>query len=105
MLARAAYRRVLARVGSFSPAARQFLAFSLLLSIAFAIFNLVFNLYMSALGFSNEVIGLFNSLPAIALLLVGLPAAAMADRLGYRPFLLGGGGLAAVRRARQSVGT
>ncbi len=96
MLARAASRRVLARVGGFSPAARQFLAFSLLLSTAFAIFNLVFNLYMSALGFSNEVIGLFNSLPAIALLLVGLPAAAMADRLGYRVFLLGGGGLAVV---------
>ena len=105
MLARAAYRRVLARVGSFSPAARQFLAFSLLLAIAFAIFNLVFNLYMSALGFSNEVIGLFNSLPAIALLLVGLPAAAMADRLGYRPFLLGGGGLAVVASLALAVAT
>jgi len=46
---------------------------------------------MSALGFSNDVIGLFNSLPAIALLLVGLPFAAMADRIGYRIFLLGGG--------------
>jgi len=51
----------------------------------------VFNLYMSALGFSNDVIGLFNSLPAVALLLVGIPFAAMADRVGYRPFLLGGG--------------
>jgi MFS family permease len=51
----------------------------------------VFNLYMSALGFSNDVIGLFNSLPAIALLLVGIPFAAMADRVGYRIFLLGGG--------------
>ncbi len=46
---------------------------------------------MSALGFSNDVIGLFNSLPAVALLLVGIPFAAMADRIGYRPFLLGGG--------------
>ena len=46
---------------------------------------------MSALGFSNDVIGLFNSLPAVALLLVGIPLAAMADRIGYRLFLLGGG--------------
>ncbi|TMD88617.1 MAG: MFS transporter, partial [Chloroflexi bacterium] len=46
---------------------------------------------MSALGFSNDVIGLFNSLPAVALLLVGIPFAAMADRIGYRIFLLGGG--------------
>jgi MFS family permease len=95
-IARAIFRRVLARLGSFSPAARQFLAFSLLISIAFAIFNLVFNLYMSALGFSNDLIGVFNALPALALIGIGLPFAALADRIGYRLFLLGGGGLAAV---------
>ncbi|TMF47968.1 MAG: MFS transporter, partial [Chloroflexi bacterium] len=67
-----------------------------MISIAFAIFNLVFNLYMSALGFSNDIIGVFNSLPALALLGVGLPLAAMADRIGYRLFLLGGGSLAVI---------
>jgi MFS family permease len=87
---------VLARLASFSPAARQFLAFSLLISVAFAIFNLVFNLYMSALGFSNDVIGAFNALPALALVGIGLPLAAMADRLGYRLFLIGSGALAVV---------
>src|ERR1700674_5686633 len=46
---------------------------------------------MSALGFSNNIIGLFNSVPAVALLLVGIPFAAIADRIGYRIFLLGGG--------------
>jgi MFS family permease len=51
---------------------------------------------MSALGFSNDLIGVFNSLPALALLGVGLPLAAMADRLGYRVFLLGSGALAVV---------
>lgn len=54
---------------------------------------------MSALGFSNDVIGIFNALPALALLGVGLPFAAMADRIGYRLFLLGSGGLAAVASA------
>ena len=67
------------------------LLFSLLTFTAGNVFSLVFNLYMSALGFHNDVIGLFNSLPAVALLLVGIPFAAMADRVGYRPFLLGGG--------------
>jgi MFS family permease len=43
---------------------------------------------MSSLGFSNGIIGIFNSLPALALLAVGLPFAALADRIGYRPFLL-----------------
>lgn len=61
-----------------------------MISIAFSVFNLLFNLYMSGLGFSNEVIGLFNSLPALALVGVALPFAAWADRIGYRPFLLVG---------------
>jgi MFS family permease len=43
---------------------------------------------MSALGFSNDVIGVFNSLPALALLLIGLPVGALADKLGYRVFIL-----------------
>jgi MFS family permease len=68
----------------------------LLVGIAFGIFNLVFNLYMSALGFSNATIGIFNSLPALALLAVGLPFAAFVDRIGYRPFLLAGMALALV---------
>ena len=96
MRARAPFRRALSGFASLSPAARQFLAFSLLISIASGIFNLVFNLYMSALGFSNAVIGIFNSLPALALLGVGLPFAALADRIGYRVFLIGSGALAVV---------
>jgi MFS family permease len=79
-----------AAYATFSGPARQFLAVSLLLGIGWAVFNLVFNLYMSALGFSNAVIGLFNSLPAVALLFVGLPLAALADRIGYRVFLIAG---------------
>jgi MFS family permease len=58
---------------------------------------------MSALGFSNEVIGIFNALPALALLGIGLPFAAMADRFGYRLFLLAGGGLAALASVILSV--
>lgn len=89
-------RRRFAAYTAFSQPARSFLAFTLLVITGWAIFNLVFNLYMSALGFSNEAIGLFNSLPAVALLTVGLPLAAMADRVGYRIFLVGGAGLAVV---------
>jgi MFS family permease len=96
LAAQAAWRQAIGRFTAFSPPARQFLAFAVLLGTGWAIFNLLFNLYMSALGFSNDVIGLFNSLPAIALLLVGLPFAAMADRIGYRLFLLGGGMVAVV---------
>jgi len=51
---------------------------------------------MSALGFSNDLIGLFNSLPALVLLGIGLPLAGMADRIGYRHFLIAAGALAVV---------
>ena len=81
-------RGLLTQLAAFSPAARRFLAFSVLNVIAVTIFSLVFNLYMSALGFSNDVIGVFNALPALAVLLVGLPVGALADRMGYRAFLL-----------------
>lgn len=94
LAAQAAVRGAVARFAAFSPPARQFLAYSFLAGIAVAIYSLVFNLYMSALGFSNDIIGLFNALPAIGLLLVGLPVAALADRIGYRIFLLAGATLA-----------
>ncbi len=96
LAAQSALRGAMARVAAFSPPAREYLAYSLLAGIAVAIYNLVFNLYMSALGFSNDIIGLFNALPAVGLLLVGLPFAALADRIGYRIFLLAGATLAVV---------
>ncbi|HXM53173.1 MAG TPA: MFS transporter [Candidatus Binatus sp.] len=94
--AQATLRGAVARFAAFSPPAREYLAYSLLAGVAVAIYNLVFNLYMSALGFSNDLIGVFNALPAVGLLLVGLPFAALADRIGYRLFLLGGASLAVV---------
>lgn len=94
--AQAAARSAIARVSEFSPPAREYLAYSLLAGVAISIYNLVFNLYMSALGFSNDIIGLFNALPSVGLLLVGLPFAALADRIGYRIFLLAGATLAVV---------
>ncbi|HYM50122.1 MAG TPA: MFS transporter [Candidatus Limnocylindrales bacterium] len=68
--------------------------FSFLTFTAGTIFSLVFNLYMSALGFRNDVIGIFNALPAVGLIAVGLPVAALADRIGYRVFVLGSSGVA-----------
>lgn len=90
LAAQTALRGAVARFAAFSPPAREYLAYSFLAGIAVAIYSLVFNLYMSALGFSNDIIGLFNALPAVGLLLVGLPFAALADRIGYRIFLLAG---------------
>jgi len=72
----------------FSPDARRLLVFSFLGFVAFAVFGLIFNLYMSALGFRNDVIGVFNALPAAVVLFIGVPMGALADRFGYRTFVL-----------------
>ncbi len=72
----------------FTADARRLLVYYFLGFVAFAVFGLIFNLYMSALGFRNDVIGVFNALPAAVVLLVGLPMGALADRFGYRTFIL-----------------
>ncbi|MBE3574333.1 MAG: MFS transporter [Firmicutes bacterium] len=70
--------------------AKLYLVYTAFNSIGFSIFSLVFNLYVHSLGFGADFIGLLNALPSIAVLLLGLPVGMMADRLGYRPFLLAG---------------
>ncbi|MDI3317735.1 MAG: MFS transporter [Bacillota bacterium] len=85
-----ALRRYAARIARFSPSARAYLLYSLLTSLSWNMFNLVFNLYIHALGYGPDFVGLLNGLPSVAVLLLGLPVGLAADRLGYRPFLLAG---------------
>ncbi|HEY8530613.1 MAG TPA: MFS transporter [Limnochorda sp.] len=73
-----------------TPTARAYLAYTLFNSIGFAMLGLVFNLYLHSLGHNRELIGLVNGVPAITVLLVGLPVGIWADRIGYRPFLVAG---------------
>ena len=46
------------------------------------------NLYLHRAGFSNDVIGYVNAMPAVAAILFGLPVASASDRYGRRPFLV-----------------
>jgi len=48
------------------------------------------NLYLHRAGFSNDVIGYTNAMPAVAAMLIGLPVASASDRYGRRPFLVFG---------------
>jgi len=55
-----------------------------------AIYNLIFNLYIYSLGYRQDFIGLLNGLPALVVLLVGLPVGMAAGRRGYLGFLRAG---------------
>ena len=48
------------------------------------------NLYLHGAGFSNDVIGYVNAMPAVAAILIGLPVASASDRYGRRPFVIFG---------------
>ncbi len=74
----------------FSRNARLYLLYVVFSGINFGIFNLTFNLYLNSLGYKNDFIGLVNSLPSIVIIVIGIPVGVVADRIGYRPFLLGG---------------
>jgi MFS family permease len=74
----------------FSPTAKRFLLLTLVTFVSNSLFGLVFNLYLSSLGVSNEVIGMLNALPGVFMLAVGMPACALAERLGFRPLFAGG---------------
>jgi MFS family permease len=83
-------------LGLFSRNARLYLIYILFNGINFGVFNIAFNLYLNSLGYGNDFIGFINSLPAIVVVVLGIPIGVIADRIGYRPFLLGGGVLTVI---------
>ncbi|MDQ7793207.1 MAG: MFS transporter [bacterium] len=77
----------LGSIRQFGTNARLFLTVNALGSMSHAIFSLVFNLYIYSLGYRQDFIGLLNGLPALVVLLIGLPIGMAADRRGYLGFL------------------
>lgn len=81
------YARAVTNLG---PNAWRFLLFSTFSSVGWSMFNLNFNLYLYALGYKQDFIGILNGLPSLAILALGLPIGMMADRKGYVKFLIAG---------------
>ena len=96
-------RDYLQAVRSFSPNARRFLTFTALNAVAWSAFNLTFNLYLHSLGYSPGFIGQMNGFPAIVILVAGLPIGMLADRYGYRRFLIAGSILTALAALGQGL--
>lgn len=83
-------------VRGFSRNAKLYMVFTVVNSVSFSIFNLVFNLYIYSLGYRQDFIGVLNALPSIAILALGLPVGMAADRYGYKPFLVAGAIITAI---------
>ena len=79
---------------------RRALAVQVLFSFGlWGVSSTVMNLYLHGAGFSNDVIGYVNAMPAVAAILFGLPVASASDRHGRRPFIVFGTLVAALGAA------
>ncbi len=79
---------------------RRALAVQVLFSFGlWGVSSTVMNLYLHGAGFSNDVIGYVNAMPAVAAILFGLPVASASDRYGRRPFIVFGTVVAAIGAA------
>ncbi len=74
----------------FQPNAQLFLLATVINGITLSGFQLFFNIYLEARGFDRDFIGLLNSLPSAASLVVGVPLGVLADRIGARRAMLAG---------------
>jgi len=70
--------------------ARRYLLFTALSSVGWAIAALCLNLYLHAIGYRQDFIGLLNGLPSMVVIIVGLPIGVLADRRGYLRFIVFG---------------
>ena len=88
---KAIHRRVavdLKAVGRFSPDIRFFLVASALSSVAMGMFSVVFNLYVLSLGIGAATLGTIVGTTPLAEVFAAIPAAFIAERIGYRKSML-----------------
>ncbi len=72
----------------FSRNARLYLVGSFLIATNFAVFNLLFNLYLREFGFPEGDVGLLQSARAFGSALVAIPAALLISRVRLKPVLI-----------------
>jgi MFS family permease len=75
---------------SFPKPARLFLLAVIINGIIFSTWQLFFNLFFVARGVEKDFLGLINSMPSIAGLILGIPIGMLSDRIGRRQAMLAG---------------
>jgi MFS family permease len=87
------YRNYIKPIRSFKRPAQLFLWMTVIDGVIVSSWWLFFNFYILESGHSLDFLGLANSMPAIAGLLLGIPIGRLSDRIGRKPaILLGIGG-------------
>ncbi|NLI63079.1 MAG: MFS transporter [Methanosarcinaceae archaeon] len=76
------------RVKSFSANAKLFLIFVFLTSLSLGVYQVIFNLYIIELGFSERFLGIILALTALGTALFSFPSAILCDRIGRKNTLL-----------------
>ncbi|MBT6145907.1 MAG: MFS transporter [Gemmatimonadetes bacterium] len=72
----------------YSPNVRRFFLFGIPLFAGMAIQSLLYNLYLTRLGYQEDFIGQMAGLAPIASGLLAIPTGIISDRIGRKPFLL-----------------
>jgi MFS family permease len=75
-------------VREFSPNAKAYLAASALIQVCLGLFNVIFNLYLSGVGYSLTVISGFATAQMLGSALTAIPAGMFSDRVGRKKSLL-----------------
>ena len=80
----------LKRIKEFSANAKLFLSTSALIAFSYGVSQLIFNLYILELGYSEDFVGLILFSGAISLGLAAIPAGALCDKIGRKRSLISG---------------
>src|SRR5512142_2314972 len=81
-------------IRSFNRPARLFLIMTIIDGVIYSGWQLFFNFYMLQSGSTREFLGLVNSMPYAAALIFSIPVGQLSDRIGRRPSLMIGIGVA-----------
>lgn len=76
------------QIKTFPRSARLFLLATIINGIIFSTWQLFFNFFILARGFEKDFLGLINSVPWIAGLVLGIPLGMLSDRIGRKPAML-----------------
>ncbi len=75
-------------IRSFKRAARLFLLMTIIDGVILSGWQLFFNFYILQSGFNRDFLGLVNSMPSLAGLILGIPLGRISDRIGRKTALI-----------------
>jgi len=78
-------------VRAFSPNASLYLISTVISSSAFGVFRLLFNFYVLSLGYDQALVGNLVTTSSLTALIAAIPMGYLADMLGRKVSLIGGG--------------